>query len=187
MKKVIALIWVAFTVLLFASCDRNDEVSQEDYDKQTSSERISSERTTSETSEDNSVSVYENTQNPELLDALDWKTQAEFFFSSDGVNCQITAYKAAMAWLRADKEELSRYLTDPEYDVGIIEGRGDLSGDIEYMVFKFPDPAYTEIKDGVYPASYQLARKGMDSAFYIDMELIKTDEGWKVISFVVQG
>jgi len=187
MKKIITIIWAVFVILLFASCENNQNaISQEDYDKlQKEVESLQGEL--AKASEDNFGSVYENTQNPELLDVLDWKSKAEFFFSSDGVNCQIVAYKVAMAWLRADKDELSRYLIDPEYNVDINEDRGDLSGDIEFMVFKFPNPTYTTIENGVYPASYQIARKGLDSSFYIDMELIKTDEGWKINSLVLQG
>lgn len=123
---------------------------------------------------------------PEILEALEWKSNLEFFFTFDATQYQITAYKAVMAWIRNDKEELTKYLTSPEIDVGLWEDKGDWTDDIEYMIFKFPNPNVA-IKNGVYPASYQLARKGMDSAFYIDMELIKTDKGWKVDSFVVQG
>lgn len=133
----------------------------------------------------------ENSSNeltPEIIEALEWKSDFEFFVSPDAAEFQITAYKAVMAWIRSDIEEMIQYYVNPNYEVLFREEQDDWTHKIEYMIFKIPTPpTYVEKNNIIYrPASYQFLLKGDDSIYYIDMELIKTENGWKVNEFIFQ-
>ena len=120
--------------------------------------------------------------------ALEWKSNAEFYFSQDGLSFQIAANKAAVAFLRGDKEELSKYLADPSYDAGLSGSGTNLYDKLEYMVLKLPDPSNPAAENlGLRYAVYQFALKGHDMLSYLDMGLIKIESGWKVVEIGLQG
>lgn len=114
------------------------------------------------------------------------ESNAEFLFSEDGLSFQIAANKAALAYLRNDKEELSQYLADPSYDTGLSEDGSNLLDRLRYMVLKLPTNTAIE-KDGVYYATYQFTVKDVEMIIYLDLGLIKTDNGWKVEYICLQG
>lgn len=120
----------------------------------------------------------------QAAEANEPKSGAEFLFTEDGLNFQIAANKAAVAYLRSDKEELSKYLADPSYDTGLSEDGEDLLERLQYMVLKLRDPIE---RNGVYTAVYQILLKDGGMLVYLDVGLKKTDDGWKVESICYQG
>lgn len=114
------------------------------------------------------------------------ESNAEFLFSEEGLSFQIAANKAALAYLRNDKEELSQYLADPSYDTGLSEDGTKSLDRLQYMVLKLPTNTSIE-NDGVYYATYQFTVKDVEMLLYLDLGLIKTDSGWKVQYMCLQG
>lgn len=112
------------------------------------------------------------------------KSEAEFLFTEDGLSFQIAANKAAIAYLRNDKKELSQYLADPNYDTRLSEDGEDRLDRLQYMVLKLRDPIESS---GVYTAVYQILLKDGEMLVYLDIGLKKTDDGWKVESICLQG
>ncbi len=111
-----------------------------------------------------------------------------FFFTEDGLNFQIVANKAAIAYLRNDQDELVQYLSDPNYDTGLSEDSDNLFDKLEYMILKLPDTTTAAIdSNGVYSVVYQYVLDGIEMIFYLDLGLEKTENGWKVNYIYLQG
>ncbi|MDR0196834.1 MAG: hypothetical protein LBI36_01255 [Oscillospiraceae bacterium] len=137
---------------------------------------------------DNPQKVDKNELYSELAELREWKSKTEFFFTADGLDFQIVAYKAAIAYLSGDREALSQYLIDPESEVGLTEDSVDLTGEIEYMVFKLPPPDYASDEgNDIHLAVYQFLIKGDDRVVYLDIGLIKNDDIWMVDYIYLQG
>lgn len=108
-------------------------------------------------------------------------------FTEEGLNFQIAANKAAIAYLRNDKEELSRYLADTNYDALSEESR-NIFDQLQYMVLKLPDSSNTITEsDGVYAIVYQIVVNGSEMITYLDLGLKETNNGWKVEYIFLQG
>lgn len=105
---------------------------------------------------------------------------AEFLLSQDGLDFRKAASRAAMAFLRGDKEGLSKYLADPSYDAGLLED----SGRLEYMVMKFPA---ADTSSEVYAVTFEYAVEGIDMNMYLDLGLRKTASGRLVEYIYTQG
>lgn len=112
---------------------------------------------------------------------------AGFLISEEGLNFQKTASKAAVAYLRNDKERLSQYLVDPNYETGLSEDSKNLIDSLVYMIFKFPSSDVMAENDEVYPVVYEFVIEGKDMIMYLDMGLRLTDSGWKVEYIDLQG
>ena len=108
--------------------------------------------------------------------------------TEDGIHFQETAYNAAEAYLRNDKERLSEYLSDPGYDAGLSENSENLFDQLDHSELILTVGSITEIETGtVYPVIYKFTLAGRDMYFNLDMGLIKTDSGWKVGYICLQG
>lgn len=122
----------------------------------------------------------------EASEAIEGITKAEFLFTQDGLSLQITANKAAIAFLRGDKEELSQYLVDINYDA-LSDDAYNIFNRLQYMVLKISDPTAAIESDGVYSMVYQILIDGSQMIRYLDLGLKKTDNGWKVEYIYLQG
>lgn len=127
-----------------------------------------------------SLTESENNESETIIESV----LAEFLLSENGTEFRKTASRAAMAFLRNDKEELSIYLADSSYDAGLSEGGSDILGGLEYMVMKFPS---SETSDGIYPVVFEYVIEGVDMNMYLDLGLRETDSGWKVEYIYAQG
>ncbi|MBP0984520.1 MAG: hypothetical protein J6A19_12415 [Oscillospiraceae bacterium] len=108
--------------------------------------------------------------------------------TEDGISFQKTATNAAEEYLRNDKEQLSEYLVDPEYDTGLSENSENLFGKLDYSDLTLIDDSIAAFETGkVYPAVYKFALLDRDMLFYLDIGLRKTDSGWKVEYIYLQG
>ena len=106
----------------------------------------------------------------------------------DGQSLLATAQNAAEAFLQGDRQRLSEYLLDPEYDAGISEDSVNLFDELAFAELMPIDESITEFEtDRVYPMVYKFAIKGRDMLSYIDMGLRKTENGWKVEYIYLQG
>lgn len=114
------------------------------------------------------------------------KTKAEFLFTEDGLNLQIVANKAAIAYLRNDKEELSQYLVDSNYDA-LSDNAENIFNQLQYIALKLPNPTTTIESDNVYSIVYQILIHGNEMIIYLDLGLKKTDNDWKVEYIYLQG
>lgn len=153
-------------------------------DVKTESEQteITADTNNTEASADTETST-ETTEN--TAEANEEITKAEFLFTQDGLNMQITANKAAIAFLRGDKEELSQYLVDTNYDA-LSDDAYNIFNRLQYMVLKLPTTAAIE-SDDAYFMVYQILINGSEMITYLDIELKKTDDGWKVEDIYFQG
>lgn len=114
-----------------------------------------------------------------IFDANDkYNTEADFLNSVEGIEFQVVAYKAAKALLSADADELSKYMLDPDEATSSTQGISAIFDDVEYMILVWSLDSIKSDKE--IRASYRFAVKGEDSVSYVTMELIKTDEVWKV-------
>lgn len=182
MKKKLSAVLTTLlllSVLAFSGCSKNGNIDVDNDGGDTIIEN--------ESIETNTLTP---TNEPEKNtdEAIEWKENAEFYFTTDGLNFQITANKAAVAYLRNDSDELAQYLLDQSYDTGLSEENENIFSNLEYMVLMLPDPSIKAIdNDGIYTAIYQFAVIDQDMLTYLDIELKKTDGGWKVVSIGLQG
>lgn len=108
--------------------------------------------------------------------------------SEETVNFQTTARNAAQAYLSNDRERLSEYLYDPNYDTGLSEDSENLWNNLDNFQMILPDESITEYESGkVYPVGFKFVIKGYEMISHLDMGLIKTDIGWKVDYIYLQG
>ncbi|MGN1339980.1 MAG: hypothetical protein ACI4WS_06775 [Oscillospiraceae bacterium] len=121
----------------------------------------------------------------------EWTRTEEFGVNARNtglISFRKTAILAAEAYLRNDKEQLSEYLYDQEYDTGLSENSENLFDELDHSELKLNDDSITEYEaDIVYPVEYEFAIKGRDMLFYLDIGLRKTDSGWKVEYIYLQG
>ena len=116
------------------------------------------------------------------------KPNEDLFSTEDWISFQETANNAAEAFLRNDKEQLSEYLYDPEYDTGLSENSENLFDKLVYSELTLIDSSIAAFETGkVYPAVYKYALVDIDMYFYLDIGLRKTDSGWKVDDICLQG
>ena len=105
---------------------------------------------------------------------------SDFLSTPDGLNFQILAYKIAVAWLRGDTEALTQYIPSPEFErtlqMGFLDNRFD---ELEYMLIMLPQSMYDITENEIYTAIYQFMINGEDSVSFIDIELMKTADGWQ--------
>lgn len=111
----------------------------------------------------------------------------EFLASEEGQNFQKTASRAAVAYLRNDKEKLSQYLVDSDYETGLSQDGKSLIESLEYMILKLPASDIMQEDDGVCPAVYEFVVDGTEMIMYLDLGLRLTDSGWKVEYIDLQG
>lgn len=110
------------------------------------------------------------------------------FSSEDWNDYSETANNAAEAFLRNDKEKLSEYLYDPNYDAGLSDNSENLFDVLDYSELILIDGSVAEFETGkVYPAVYKFALLDSDMLFFLDIGLRKTDIGWKVDYIYLQG
>lgn len=122
------------------------------------------------------------------IDSSVGMSMAEFLVSEKGLDFQKVANKAAVAYLRNDKEKLSQYMADPNYETGLSEDGNNLISNLVYMVLKIPsdfDPL--SANEGIYPATYEYVIEGTEMVMYLDLGLRLTDSGWKVEYIDLQG
>ncbi len=113
---------------------------------------------------------------------------AEFLVSEEGLDFQKVANKAAIAYLRNDKEKLSQYMVDPNCETGLSEDGTNLINNLDYMVLKIPSSFnVTSNSNDVYPATYEYVIEGTEMIMYLDLGLRLTDDGWKVEYIDLQG
>lgn len=106
----------------------------------------------------------------------------------DGQSLLTAAQNAAEAFLQGDRERLSEYLLDPEYDAGLSEDSANLFDELDYAELMPIDESITEFEpDRVYPMVYKFALKDRDMLSYLDMGLTKTENGWKLEYIYLQG
>jgi hypothetical protein len=193
MKKLTTILLAFVLVLSLTACDTNTSLNadndnqsiNESADNDADKETINTDDTASEGAAD---IVDKNELYSELAELREWKSKTEFFFTADGLDFQIVAYKAAIAYLSGDREALSQYLIDPESEVGLTEDSVDLTGEIEYMVFKLPPPDYASDEGNeIRLAVYQFLIKGDDRVAYLDIGLIKNNDSWMVDYIYFQG
>ena len=117
-------------------------------------------------------------QTPEITPVSQYQTEADFLNSVDGVAFQSVAYQAAKALLRADADALSVYMADPAEAVNATNYMTDIFDDLDYMFLIW---SLDSIKsEHEINASYRYLVTGEDSVSYVTMELVKTDDVWKV-------
>ena len=105
----------------------------------------------------------------------------KLFSSEDWNDYSETANNAAEAFLRNDKEKLSEYLYDPNYDAGLSDNSENLFDVLDYSELILIDGSVAEFETGkVYPAVYKFALLDSDMLFFLDIGLRKTDISWKV-------
>lgn len=132
------------------------------------------------------VGCYTSEPYENAAEANEEKTIAEFLSTEDGLSLQMVANKAAMAYLRSDKEELSRYLADPNYNA-LDENSRNIFDQHENIVLKPVDSTSIIESDGVYSMVYQILIYDNEMIIYLDLGLRKTDNGWKVEYIYLQG
>lgn len=132
------------------------------------------------------VGCYTSEPYENAAEANEEKTIAEFLSTEDGLSLQMVANKAAMAYLRNDKEELSRYLADPNYNA-LDENSRNIFDQHENIVLKPVDSTSIIESDGVYSMVYQIMIYDNEMIIYLDLGLRKTDNGWKVEYIYLQG
>lgn len=111
----------------------------------------------------------------------------DLFSTEEGISFLTAAQNAARAFLCNDKEQLSEYLYDPDYDAGLSENGENLFDKLDFSEI-LPDESITSFEaDLGYPVTYKFTLKGSCMLSYLDMWLIKTDSGWKVKDIYLQG
>lgn len=115
-----------------------------------------------------------NIQNSDLENNAKYKTEADFLNHPEGVAFQAAAYRAAKAYLNGDLDELAGYLSDSY----TVEKKLDLFKNVDYMILKWR-LSNMKSEDNIQ-ASYEFKLKGEDSVSYVSMELIKSENKWKV-------
>ena len=98
------------------------------------------------------------------------------------------AEEVAKAYLDNDRERLSPYLYDPDYDVGLTEKGESLLVRLKSGELILPTETVLPFEaDREYKAVYRFTLEGEDMLFCLDLTLIKTREGWKVKAIDLQG
>lgn len=98
------------------------------------------------------------------------------------------AEEAAEAYLGNDRERLSPYLYDPDYDTGLVGMSGSIIGRTRNGELILPTETAPLFEvDKEYKAVYRFTLDGEDMLFYLDLTLIKTGEGWRVKAIDFQG
>lgn len=120
------------------------------------------------------------------IKASDDPATAEFIATEMGEDIMANANRAAIAYMRNDKQVLSQIMSDPNFDTILSDG-SKYTSDIE-MTFSIPDSFDAATGgDGVYPVKYKVIVDGIDMAMYLDMGLRQSDSGWKVEYIDFQG
>ncbi|MGN0620128.1 MAG: hypothetical protein ACI4J7_14025 [Ruminiclostridium sp.] len=134
------------------------------------------------------VNVFVKTEAGWKCSCFGMNTEASAFSAEDGLLFTQTAENAAKAYLSGDKEKLSEYLLNPDYETGLTETSENLLEKLEYGVLKPPEEVYTGLEVGkTYLAVYEYALTDSDMVFYLDIGLKKTDSGWEVEYIYLQG
>jgi len=121
-------------------------------------------------------------------EAVQHISEEEFLFTEDGLDFQIVTNKATIAYLRNDKDELIKYLSDSNYDTGLSEDSENLFDKPEYMILKHIDTTFSSMdNNGIYSVVYQYVLEGIEMNFYLDLGLENTDDIWKVDYICLQG
>lgn len=99
-----------------------------------------------------------------------------------------TAENAAKAYLSGDKEKLSEYLLNPDYETGLTDASENLLERLEYGTLKLPETVGEQFEmDRTYLAVYEYALTDSETLFYLDIGLKKTASGWRVEYIYLQG
>lgn len=104
--------------------------------------------------------------------------EKEFLDSSGGKQLRETAYATAKAMLKADEEELAKYLANPKDAPRILRNLSDAYDDLAWLCFKFTLDSI--ISDDEIRPSYEYCLSGEDSYAYVSMVLKKVNNEWKV-------
>ena len=98
------------------------------------------------------------------------------------------AEEAAEAYLSNDRQTLLPYLYDPDYETGLAGMSGSIIGNVKSGELILPTETAPPFEaDKEYKAVYRFTLEGEEMLFYLDLELINTNEGWKVKAIDFQG
>ncbi len=103
----------------------------------------------------------------------------EFLNSTDGKDYQIAVKKFTEAYFRGDVSTVKSYLIDPNNKFNDFNTK-DLLADTELLNLKLGSE---DIKDNSVHAQYEFLEKGDDSYTYLDLEMEKVNNEWKVESY----
>lgn len=168
MKRIVTAITALTIAMLFSACSKGIENSEA-------------------TVPESQIDISESAELQQKEVNRNDNAMAEFLVSEEGLDFQKAANKAAIAYLRNDKEKLSQYMVDPNYETGLSEDGADLLNDLDYIVLKIPSFNITSDNNGVYPVSYEYVIEGIEIKMYLDLGLQLTGDGWKVEYIDVQG
>ncbi|MCL2083768.1 MAG: M56 family metallopeptidase [Oscillospiraceae bacterium] len=133
---------------------------------------------------------YENTpeqqqQQTQTPPPAQYQTEADFLNSVDGIAFQSAAYQAAKALLRADAEALSAHMLDPSDAQDAVRGMTDIFDSLEYIILIWSLESIRS--ENEINASYRFQINDEDSVSYVSMELVRTNDFWKVRGLWMEG
>lgn len=181
LTNILAVLLLMLSTFIFSACNKSENANSDSFNNSNSDTSIWEEEIVTS----NILSVDSETSE-DIADENKGKTKADFLFTEDGLNLQIVANKAAIAYLRNDKEELSQYLADPNYDA-LSDNADNIFNQLQYIVLKLPDSTATVESDDIYSIVYQIVINGSEMITYLDLGLKKSDNGWKVEYIYLQG
>ena len=104
-------------------------------------------------------------------------------YSDYGLSSQTVSDLAVAAFLRNDREELSKYLADPSYEA-LSDGSENIYDRVVEMTWDVSD--LTE-KDGVYSMIYKIKLDSAEMLIHLNVGMREIDGEWKVEYIYLQG
>ena len=122
------------------------------------------------------------TENETNQNAATYQSKQEFLDSNEGHSFQITAYKFAKAFFENNKRVIKSYLMDP--DKGFHQhGQNYNFTNVEFMIIKLDSK---DIKEDTVSAQYEFKLDSEDSYTYLELNMKKVNDQWKIESYVLE-
>ncbi len=126
------------------------------------------------TNESNNTTLNKDVSGPELKE--------KFLKSKEGHDFQVVSWKFAKAFLSGDGSTMKSYLLDPKSKEHFYNTE-NMFGDVEFLILKL-DPK--DIKEDSVHAEYEYGVKGKDTLQYLNLEMKRVDNEWKVKFYGVE-
>lgn len=161
MKKSLIFLTLMLIVSLTLGCSKNKEVTQE-----------VAKSTVNSQMEDNDKSQI-NISDSEIQSL---KHKEEFLNSKEGHDFQVASWKFTKAYLSGDISTMKKLLIEPKNKDNDYNTK-NMFNDVEFLILKLDDK---DIKENMVRAEYEFGLKGNESLQYLNLEMKKINNEWKV-------
>lgn len=166
-KHLTILLSVLLTAILLIGCSNGKgEGSRNSVDTISASSENANKNDNTTASKD--------TSGPELKE--------KFLRSKEGHDFQVVSWKFAKAFLSGDGSTMKSYLLDPKSKEHFYSTE-NIFGDVEFLILKL-DPK--DIKEDSVHAEYEYGVKGKDTLQYLNLDMKRVNNEWKVQFYGVE-